>query len=469
MKSCLKCPSIPGSPAPEHSSLGRKCVVFGEEGSEEVHWADEWDRTPTEPARKLSYQELLELKEIQRSLPHAPQPPDLRPGKQLLSTVPIGLLPLAAESPTSPVSPASPPQSPGAYQTPFLMPPGRAKPPPAPTRFASSSLTHLRPPTAPPAPRARPAFAFLPLLAAESPAASPAPSTASSAASSADNSRSGSPLDAHAHYPPARAAADGEPDRVLPLASRPRAIQATGSRSGAGFGYEHAYRAAEAAAYSPPFGSSAYDYKRDRHEMLPASISRVASLSGSQGAAAPPMRKKKKSYMVINDVMVEIEEDEEEEESAPLSLTPSLPPAEPAPILPPISLPPPVLSLPVLALGVAEKSTPPPPSSQGSSAEKEKRSAFEGTSAHAQPQTSPRLAVRPLSPLSPRHRDASGSSSTPNSTPSSNSSSGGAAATTGRPTTPTPTGTQAQAQAQAQSPGRRSPVQARASSRLVRA
>ncbi|KAJ7498120.1 hypothetical protein B0H11DRAFT_833037 [Mycena galericulata] len=465
MKSCLKCPSVPGSPAPEHSSLGRKCVVFGEEGSEEVHWADEWDRTPTEPARKLSYQELLELKEIQRSLPHAPQPPDLRPGKQLLSTVPIGLLPLAAESPTSPASPASPPQSPGAYQTPFLMPPGRAKPPPAPTRFASSSLTHLRPPTAPPAPRARAAFAFLPLLAAESPAASPAPSTASSAASSADSSRSGSPLDTHAHYPPARAAADGEPDRVLPLASRPRAIQATGSRSGAGFGYEHAYRAAEAAAYSPPFGSSAYDYKRDRHEMLPASISRVAS----ESAVAPPMRRKKKSYMLINDVMVEIEEDEDEEEAegAALSstLTPSLPPAA-APILSPISLPPPVLSLPARQ--------PPDETAEkhmyaGLDAEK---SSTAPAHTPAQPQTSPRLAVRPLSPLSPlspRHRDA-GSTSSSNSTPNPTPAVGAAATTTG-PTTPTGTQAQAQAQvqAQAQSPGRRSPVQARASSRLVRA
>ena len=45
----------------------------------------------------FAYRDLLELKEIQRSLPHANQPPDVvtgRPGKQFLSGVPIVLLPL---------------------------------------------------------------------------------------------------------------------------------------------------------------------------------------------------------------------------------------------------------------------------------------------------------------------------------------------------------------------------------------
>lgn len=48
MKGCLK--SAVGS------CLTRKSVAFGEEISEEVYFADEWDRTPTEPARKLTYQ-----------------------------------------------------------------------------------------------------------------------------------------------------------------------------------------------------------------------------------------------------------------------------------------------------------------------------------------------------------------------------------------------------------------------------
>ena len=49
------------------------------------------------------YRDLLELKEIQRSLPHANQPPDIitgRPGKQFLAGVPIVLLPLLSSSPT---------------------------------------------------------------------------------------------------------------------------------------------------------------------------------------------------------------------------------------------------------------------------------------------------------------------------------------------------------------------------------
>ncbi|KAJ7236421.1 hypothetical protein B0H12DRAFT_999130, partial [Mycena haematopus] len=119
MKSCLKVSSLPGSPDPNNSY--RKCVAFNAEGSEEVHWADEWDRTPTEPAKKLSYQEILELKEIQQSLPHAPQPAgSLQPGKQLLSMVPIGLLPLASTETASSPSPQSPEFVPQAT---FVMPP----------------------------------------------------------------------------------------------------------------------------------------------------------------------------------------------------------------------------------------------------------------------------------------------------------------------------------------------------------
>ena len=51
MKGCLKlaCGTTRRCPHP------RKCVAFCAEGSEEVHVADEWDRTPA-PARKLSYQ-----------------------------------------------------------------------------------------------------------------------------------------------------------------------------------------------------------------------------------------------------------------------------------------------------------------------------------------------------------------------------------------------------------------------------
>ncbi|KAF9038220.1 hypothetical protein BJ165DRAFT_1314602, partial [Panaeolus papilionaceus] len=76
----------------------KKTVAFGADGTEEVYVADEWDRTPMEPARKLTYQDILELKEIQRSLPRACQPPDLLGSghrtRHYLSGVPVGLLPL---------------------------------------------------------------------------------------------------------------------------------------------------------------------------------------------------------------------------------------------------------------------------------------------------------------------------------------------------------------------------------------
>ncbi|KAF9448230.1 hypothetical protein P691DRAFT_669863, partial [Macrolepiota fuliginosa MF-IS2] len=94
MKGCLKVPSRAPSPA---NDLPRKTVCFCDDGEEQIWFADEWDRTPVEPARNLSYQDILELKEIQQSLPRAQQPADKiggKPASQFLSTVPIGLLPL---------------------------------------------------------------------------------------------------------------------------------------------------------------------------------------------------------------------------------------------------------------------------------------------------------------------------------------------------------------------------------------
>ena len=44
------------TPTQPHSQTHRKCVAFCKEGTETVYPADEWDRTPAEPARKLSYQ-----------------------------------------------------------------------------------------------------------------------------------------------------------------------------------------------------------------------------------------------------------------------------------------------------------------------------------------------------------------------------------------------------------------------------
>ncbi|KAJ7787221.1 hypothetical protein B0H14DRAFT_2954703, partial [Mycena olivaceomarginata] len=392
------------------------------------------------------YRELLELKEIQQSLPHASQPADpLRPAKQLLSMVPIGLLPLAASDSTStssssPVSPPpqSPPSSAFAPHAPFVMPPGRTTSrAPVPTRMASASLTHLRPP-APAPPRAKPAFAFLPLLATPTPE------------SSAPSSPAGKvKADAGSYFPeqeylPARSAADGEPDRVWSppgsaFASMRKAIPIAGTAHASGGGYEHAYRAAEAAAYSPPFGSSLYDYKRDRRDMLGegAGASGVASSSSSTGAAAmggPSTstatvggKKKKKSFMFINDEVVEIEEDDDDDDElvspskeqrandkatqtspTPSALTLSLETDLKLPISPPLT---PTSTSPAPSIPHASPTSP-------------------------QTQTSPRLLLRPLSPSSPP-----------------------------RPVSPLSPRTLAASPAAAA--GRGSPVQARASSRLV--
>ncbi|EGN95077.1 hypothetical protein SERLA73DRAFT_113838 [Serpula lacrymans var. lacrymans S7.3] len=120
IKSCLKTPTPPRSASPTQG--GKKTVVFSDEGTEEVYTADEWDRTPAEVAQRLSYQDILELKEIQRSLPKANQLPDPfsnRPHSQYLAKVPIGLLPLLPTSPAPPRAAPPPPPS----QSRFARPP----------------------------------------------------------------------------------------------------------------------------------------------------------------------------------------------------------------------------------------------------------------------------------------------------------------------------------------------------------
>ncbi|KIK70658.1 hypothetical protein GYMLUDRAFT_110747, partial [Collybiopsis luxurians FD-317 M1] len=94
-------PATDGSLTP--TTRARKNVSFcpEEAGLEQVFIADAWDRTPIEPAGQLSYQDILELKAIQNTLPRAQQLPDLYTGKpahQYLQKVPIGLLPLTEQS-----------------------------------------------------------------------------------------------------------------------------------------------------------------------------------------------------------------------------------------------------------------------------------------------------------------------------------------------------------------------------------
>ncbi|KAG6333454.1 hypothetical protein ID866_5635 [Astraeus odoratus] len=120
IKSCLKSsPSSSGTSTPSSSGSvhphAKKHVAFCEDGTEEVYEADEWDRTPAEVTQRLSYEDVLELKMLQRELPRAEQPVDVLSSKPFanvfLSHVPIPLLPLnpTTESATSSPS-ATPPR-----------------------------------------------------------------------------------------------------------------------------------------------------------------------------------------------------------------------------------------------------------------------------------------------------------------------------------------------------------------------
>ncbi|KAJ3750790.1 hypothetical protein DFH05DRAFT_1376329, partial [Lentinula detonsa] len=113
LKGCLKSPPPTSNGSLTPRTRARKNVSFcaEEDGLEEVFIADVWDRTPTEPAGHLSYQDLLELKAIQRTLPRAQQLPDLftgKPAQHFLQHVPISLLPLTDQSSPS-MSPFSTP------------------------------------------------------------------------------------------------------------------------------------------------------------------------------------------------------------------------------------------------------------------------------------------------------------------------------------------------------------------------
>jgi len=122
-----------------------------------------------------THRDLLELKEIQRSLPRANQLDDPVSGKRashFLSSVPIGLLPLLPESPTSsqtssrdtsPVT--SPPLTPALFPNLHWLAPPPQQPRPAPSiprPWHPPYLAHL--PNKPHVQREKPKFAFLPLL-----------------------------------------------------------------------------------------------------------------------------------------------------------------------------------------------------------------------------------------------------------------------------------------------------------------
>ncbi|EIW58303.1 uncharacterized protein TRAVEDRAFT_71943 [Trametes versicolor FP-101664 SS1] len=249
LKSCLKitppitpdlsaasspCGSGRTSPAPHSDggssvgSGGRKTVSFcSQEELEEIYFADEWDRSPAAVTPKLSYQDILELKQLRISLPYTPPPPTSRqpfttsspsaaanasnkppfpvsrfatgpsftPSKwrnrsqpqhadpeilPYLDAVPIRLLPLLPQSspPPSPPShgsslPEPHPQTPTPTASPERRP---IQPPPRepPEIKIEPAVTS---PTSPPSPvNARMAnFAFMPLLPVQDPVPAPPP------------------------------------------------------------------------------------------------------------------------------------------------------------------------------------------------------------------------------------------------------------------------------------------------------
>ncbi|KAL5531474.1 hypothetical protein ACEPAG_4351 [Sanghuangporus baumii] len=128
MKSCLKCHSdhpVPG-PSIRQSTPRPKCthrVSFKCE--DEVHTADDWDRTPVDVAHKLSYEDILELKELQVAAAKACARASAASGvtPKYLSNVPLGLLPLLPDTSnvataTSPNSSTPPPTSPNFFSPP---------------------------------------------------------------------------------------------------------------------------------------------------------------------------------------------------------------------------------------------------------------------------------------------------------------------------------------------------------------
>ncbi|KAG2346867.1 hypothetical protein BDR05DRAFT_997247 [Suillus weaverae] len=170
MKSCLKSPSHSGSATPVDSDTEdgscQKHVAFG---TEQVFQADEWDRTPTEIAQRLSYEDVLELKMIQRSLPRAQQshdPLSSRPYSGVfLRNVPIPLLPL------NPTTVSASPQPRPSYPELELHPnsiffselkPHNIPVPPPPLLPQRTSSTPLPPIPSNLPPKKR--FAFIPLL-----------------------------------------------------------------------------------------------------------------------------------------------------------------------------------------------------------------------------------------------------------------------------------------------------------------
>ncbi|KAF9459294.1 hypothetical protein BDZ94DRAFT_1312495 [Collybia nuda] len=358
-KGCLKSP-IP-SPGPDSAQI-RKCVAFGAEGTEEVYVADVWDRTPTEPARKLTYQDILELKEIQRSLPRANQladPVSGRPGSHFLSAVPIGLLPLLSEtdsggsqdssnatSPiTSPVT--SPPPTPtGLSSNPnWLAPAPRPQARAAPQPWHPPHLAHLLP-SKPAAQREKPKFAFLPLL--ETPPSSEPVSPFTSNPSSRSPSPEPSDTD-QSQDPPTpsltNASLDSSPlSRASSSSPEPSYFQLPPLRGNSGHYNGKPHFGVHQDEESPSSPDEGYHFHHRTHSPSPSYAlaplrlgdmgmnpeldmrrhMRSTSNKGSAllGDATPIRRQRPRNVIEINGVEIDLDDDDEDDYDFPITSTP---------------------------------------------------------------------------------------------------------------------------------------------------
>ncbi|KAI0369780.1 hypothetical protein BV20DRAFT_979926 [Pilatotrama ljubarskyi] len=215
-------PSMGSDGGSSTGSGGRKTVSFcSEHELEEVFFVDEWDRTPAAVTPKLSYQDILELKQLRISLPYTPPPPTSRqpfttsapsssgagpsnkpafpvsrfatgpshtPSKwknrsqpqqaevdpeilPYLDAVPIRLLPLLPQSPSSEPEPSSAPEPHPQTPTPTASPERRPAPPPPneppEIRIEPAAALPVSPPSPPQTRKLN--VAFLPLLPVQDP------------------------------------------------------------------------------------------------------------------------------------------------------------------------------------------------------------------------------------------------------------------------------------------------------------
>ncbi|KAG7100117.1 hypothetical protein E1B28_001897 [Marasmius oreades] len=187
---------------------------------ENVYPVDDWDRTPMEPVRTpLSYKDILELKAIQRTLPHAQQLPDPftgKPANQYLSNVPIGLLPLLPD--TAPHTPSSTPNISPSSST-GVTPNGSGST--TPLNISPRGSQHGTPEqSAQPSPRESPRGSPLP-SPVRSPDRSPERGSSSSPPIHAHSPKISSPL-APPHPPSGAMNAEGNTNMLAPPTPRPR-------------------------------------------------------------------------------------------------------------------------------------------------------------------------------------------------------------------------------------------------------